>query len=73
MAKWRIGFAIAGLALAGMGAAAIVYALTPAFHLEPAPGYALTLAVVTLLVAARLLWWAFAPTKPPRRPGAPDG
>ncbi|HET6969740.1 MAG TPA: hypothetical protein VFH92_01335 [Phenylobacterium sp.] len=59
--EWRIFCAVVGL-LGGFGSlAALAYAFTPAFRLEPRPGFEASVAVIVLLISARLLWWAFGP------------
>jgi hypothetical protein len=62
MTLWRVFCAVVGFVAAGLGVVGILYAFTPAFLLEPNPGFEVSLALVALFVAALFLWWAFAPT-----------
>ena len=64
---WRILCAAIGLGAGAFGLAALAFAFSPAFHLEPRPGFEVSLAVIALLVAARFLWWAFRPAPPDQR------
>jgi hypothetical protein len=69
---WRILCGVIGLVTGGFAALAILYSFTPAFSLEPRPGFEASIAVISLLVSGRFLWWAFAPTRLLRKPKRPD-
>jgi hypothetical protein len=68
---WRVFCALVGIGLGAIAVAAIAYAFTPAFRLQPRPGFEASVAVIVLIVAGRFLWWAFAPLPKPRPPGRP--
>ena len=64
---WRILCAVIGFGAGAFALAALAFAFTPAFQLEPRPGFEISVAVIALLIAARFLWWAFRPSPPDHR------
>lgn len=66
---WRVFCAVAGLGLLALSAAGAAYAFSPAMMLVQHPGFMASVAVIALLIALRLLWWAFAPASRFHRSG----